>query len=58
VILNHNIMFLGRTIQCRRWNCVAIMCTIGDISTSGLATANLDLSLTVRSYSIVGITVG
>jgi len=34
------------------------MCTNGDISTSGLAAAILDLSLPVRSDSIVGITVG
>jgi len=34
------------------------MCTSGDTSTSGLATAILDLSLPVRSDSIVGITVG
>jgi len=34
------------------------MCTSGDISTSGLADAILDLSLQVRTDSIVGITVG
>jgi len=33
------------------------MCTSGDMSTSGLAAAILDLSLPVRSDSIVGITV-
>jgi len=41
-----------------RWNCVAIMCTSGDMSTSGLAAAILDLSFLVRSDSIEGITVG
>jgi len=41
-----------------RWNSVANMCTSGDMSTSGLAAAILDLSLPVRSDSIVGITVG
>jgi len=41
-----------------RWNCVDIMCTSRDMSTSGLAAAILDLSLPVRSDSIVGITVG
>jgi len=39
-------------------NCVAILCTSGDTSTSGLAAAILDVSLPVRSDSIVGITVG
>jgi len=34
------------------------MCTSGDMSTSGLAAAILDLSLPVRSDSFVGITVG
>jgi len=34
------------------------MCTSGDMSTSRLAAAILDLSLPVRSDSIVGITVG
>jgi len=34
------------------------MCTSVDMSTSGLAAAILDLSLPVRSDSIVGITVG
>jgi len=34
------------------------MCTSGDMSTSKLAPAILDLSLPVRSDSIVGITVG
>jgi len=34
------------------------MCTSGNISTFGLADAILDLSLLVRSDSIVGITVG
>jgi len=33
------------------------MCTSGDTSTSGLAAAILNLSLPVRSDSIVGITV-
>jgi len=33
------------------------MCTSGDFSTSGLAAAILDLSLLVRSNSIVDITV-
>jgi len=41
-----------------RWNQVALMCTSEDMSTSGLAAAILDLSLPVRSDSIVGITVG
>jgi len=45
-----------RTHKFSRWNCVAIMCTSGYMSTSGLATAILDLSLSVRSDSIVGIT--
>jgi hypothetical protein len=40
------------------WNCVVVKCTSGDMSTSGLAAAILDLSLPVRSASIVGITVG
>jgi len=40
-----------------RLNCVAIMCTSGDMSNSGLAAAILDLSLPVRSDRIVGITV-
>jgi len=40
------------------WNCIAIMCKSGHMSTSGLAAAILDLSLAVRSDSIVGITVG
>jgi len=47
-----------RKLWLSRWNCVAIMFTIGDMSTSGLAAAILDLSLPVRSDSIVGITVG
>jgi len=34
------------------------MCTSGDVTTSGLAAAILDLSLPVRSVGIVGITVG
>jgi len=34
------------------------MCTSGNMKTSGLASAILDLSLPVRSDSIVGITVG
>jgi len=34
------------------------MYTSGDMSTSGLAAAILDLSLPVRSDSVVGITVG
>jgi len=34
------------------------MCTSGDNNTSGLATAISDLSLSVMSDSIVGITVG
>jgi len=41
-----------------RWNCVAIMCTSGDMSTSALAAAILDLSLPVKSDSILGITFG
>jgi len=41
-----------------RRNCVANMCTSGDMSTSGLAASILDLSFQVRSDSIVGITVG
>jgi len=34
------------------------MCTSGDMSTSGLAAAILNLSLPVRLDNIVGITVG
>jgi len=34
------------------------MCISGDLSTSGLGAAILDLTLPVRSDSIVGITVG
>jgi len=34
------------------------MCTSGDMSTSGLSSAILDLLLPVRSDSIAGITVG
>jgi len=34
------------------------MCTSGDMSSSGLMGAILDLSLSVRSDSVVGITVG
>jgi len=34
------------------------MCISGDMSTFGLAAAILDLSLPVRSDSIIGITVG
>jgi len=34
------------------------MCTSGDLSSSGLAAAILDLSLPVRSDTIIGITVG
>jgi len=48
--------FRGRTIQWRHLH--ASMCTSGDMSTSGLAATILDLSLPVRSDSIVGISVG
>jgi len=34
------------------------MCTSGDMSTSGLAAAILDLLLLVRSDSIVGLSIG
>jgi len=39
-------------------NCVTITCTSRDLSNSGLAAAIFNLSLSVRSDSIVGITVG
>jgi len=46
-----------RYLRCSPLNCVTITCTSGDLSNSGLAAAILDLSLTVRSNSIAGITV-
>jgi len=39
------------------WICVAVVCISGDMSTSGLAAAILDLSLPIRLESIVGMTV-
>jgi len=47
-----------RYLQFSSLNCVTITCTRGDLNNSGLADAILNLSLSVRSDSIVRIIVG